>query len=1025
MLAAGMAVSNPFGVLAENSLVNIPAVPRSISPDGSRIVGFTEEYDPTWTFVLHKSFIWTPSEGLKWVVDYDGSDTEKSGLYYGINDNGIISGAIKNDAMRLPVNTGGGDFRPTRAGEEKGLPIFTAAVWRDGKRYMLGGALGSIDQYDEESDGSYAIASSADGDIVVGYEQKAFMPVKIAAWKYDSTTDEYKYVKYPVERSAIGSYASGISPDGRYVWGNVVMPGADGSVTYPAVWEQQDNCRLIELPDMSNYIMGSGATAMSADGSKLLVYGAGLTSCCLGIYHIADEQLQQIELPANTNNVFGYAITDDGDIFYKTQDKDFANRYYYYDHSTGLSTPTSDYLAECAEGIDGLQSLASSEVKAVTGDGKKILYINSNYGQASGASLLTLDNPRILAAPAPADVRLYYSAPDVVTCAWSGIELLPEGITLRGYEVYIDDELIETKEASAEGGEFAVTCDAIQGKRHNCYVRTLYTKGGKDCVSGLSETVYTFISENMELFSFDNFDDCEVDGYGNPIYVGDDWAAEDIKPNPMVIDWSLDIRDWDNNNPFASVTSTAVMPWANAYVSRYHDATDADDFFLSFYVMSKEVNFLGQNRTTDYLDIEYTTDGAEWIRLMRICAADMQHTKWNFFKTDLGKELAGKVFRLRFNAHGEGRAQLIWAVDCINISDKMEAARPEGLRVIGESDDGVELTWLNTMNTYDASYIANSYVECDLSAANEGNPIMMAVDLTPDKLKPYREQYISGVSTFIYDNPGSFGDGSSVEAVVFEDGKEVARTNFTGPFNKVASSTAWLPNPVKIQAGKTYRVAVDLVSYEVDSAPIYYQNMDACVPGKSDLFSEDNGQTWQSMHDVYAQMYPGSEQESDRKKGNCIWSIHADITDSPVTDSRQKDPEIIGYVVYRDGKQINEMVVYSPYMKFIDTAPLEKADYTVQAFYKDGRVSPMSEPLRFTKGSGVRTVGTHAVKVIAGEGAIRIDGNFDKAVLYSLSGMRMLTTRAEEINTAGLADGLYLLQINAGDHVEIHKVMVR
>lgn len=1035
LFSAGMALS-PFVSYAENTLQEINgAGPKAMSRDGRKVAGFYQDLNQvTWDFLVYKSFLWDQGSGLTWLTDYDGTDVSKSGLFYAVNNAGMLAGAVKNDAMRLPASSGGDFFAPKKVSayaegdEEKGLPLFQAAVWRDSKMYPLEGGLESIEAYGEETDGSYAVAISEDGNTVIGYAQKSYFPSGIMGWKYNAATDVYDYVEYVYPASAIGASLFALSADGSKAFGNITVSGQDGAVTYPAVWTSPDKYVVIDIPGIEKYSMGSGAYAISADGTKLLVAGSGYSNYYLGVYDIETGELESIALPDGIFGVQGFAITNGGDIFLQLTDSTWNNVYYYYDHTNGMFLTMADYLGECASDIPEASMLANAKVVSVTGDGRTLLFENKDYtGAAVGAYLLTLDNPAVLAATAPEKVSLYHSAVDKVTCRWEGIKSLPEGITLKGYEVYIDGSLAATENATAPGGEFTATINGSIGKSHKAYVRTIYEKGGEERKSSSSAEVQAYVSANTQLKSFDNFDDCDLDPFGNPIYRGDEWQAENIESNPMVISWTLDVRDWDNNSPFAMVTSISETPWSSAFVHRFHDATEAEDFFLSFYVRGQEANKFGQDRSTDFLDVEYSTNGYNWTVLKSICAKDIEHSKWNFYKIDLGDKLAGKVFQIRFNAHGEGKAQLTWAVDCIGVNDKAEAEAPEGLRLVSRSDKGVELTWQNTMSAWDVSHMINSYVEADASAANQGEPIMMAIALQPDKLRAHEGEYISAVSAFIFDDPTAFSDASRVEAVVFEDGKEVARSSFEGPFNTVVSSTAWLPRPVKIEAGKTYRVAVNLTRYDANNAPMYYQNVADCVPGVTDLFSEDGGSTWTSMRDAYASMYPGADQESQRRLGNCIWSIHANIVADPSDASnKQKDAQIIGYNVYRNGEKINPDVVYAPYIHFVDANPLDKAVYTVQAFYRDGRVSPMSAPFEYDASSVREVADAVAPAVSVEQGMIRISGGFDSASLFRMDGVKVAMVRGgDSIATGDMQAGVYVLRINAGNRVYVHKIALK
>lgn len=1006
---------------AENTLQQIGQVkPSHMSPDGGYVVGFRQEYtEPLYDVNTHKGFVWTPAEGLKWLTEWDGSSTDNTGVFLYVNKAGMLAGAVKDPAMRLPAG-GGGDFAPPikrvkRAAEDEqeGLPIFKAALWRDGKLYELEGGRGNISEYSDETDGSYASVVSADGSVVVGYNQLAGYPSGLMRWTYDQASDSYKFENITVPEGAIGCSVIGISDFGDQVYANVIMPGQYGAINHPAVWTAETGWSMVQIPDIESYNYDFGAVAMSPDNAQMLICGNSAESHFLGVYDVLSESLERIELPAGIFSVKAQAITDDGNIFLSLTDSSWTASNYYLNRGDNTFLTLADYLSECAAGVDGIAGLAEKEVLAVSGDGKHLLLYQDNW-PAGTSHMLSLDNPAVSMAAAPENLRIFHSSPEELTCTWSGIKNIPEGISVMGYSVTVDNMEPVFVEGTA-GNDYSAKIAAKIGTKHNAIVRTVYLKNGIERTSGDSAAASVYLPSETSLTSYDNFDDCILDSNGNPIYTGEDWQTVVTESNSQVIQWYIDVRDYENNNPYANVISIADTPWSCAWTSRYHDAGNADHFFLSFYLQSKEVNEAGQDRSTDFLDVDYSIDGSNWETLASICAADVRHAVWNFYQLPLSEKLAGKIFQLRFNAHGQGKAQIAWAVDCIGISDKMEAEAPQGVRISEYTDGRPTITWQNTMKAWDASYVVNSSIEFDKNAASEGKPVMMAVDLSPEKLKAHVGEYISGVSAFLYDDPSIIKTDSKIEAIVFADNMEVARASFAAPFDIVRSSTAWLDHPVLIKEGVTYRVAVNLAKYDAGNAPLYYQSApDSFKPGVTDLFSEDGGVTWQTMSDAL----PGSA---------CIWSIHADITATPEDVAElQKDTEIIGYNVYRDGVKINNGVIYSPYMRFIDEAPVEKASYTVQAFYRDGRVSEISAPCEFNAATlSVGGIQEDTASFTVSPDAILLNGDFTGARLYDVSGKIIAIADGSSIDTTSLPTGVYLLRINVADRIYVHKIIVR
>lgn len=1030
LLVGALLLGGFLSATATPTVTPLKGKAQDVSPDGLTVVGFyDQEWNEDWTIQFHESFVWDGVNGQQWKTSYDGDDCMESGLFFGVTDTGIITGAVKNDGMRLPAN-GGGGFKPglDRQGpereEELGEPIFTAAVWRDGNLEMLSEGLGSISDYNEPNDGTYAVAASEDGSTVIGYYYKNWMADGAIVWKYNNLCYCFDLVDYAMPDGILSSVMLGISRDGSIIYGNVIKPTPDGGKTVPVYWPSSESCVEIELPK-GDYALGCGTAAMSPDGRRILVNGSGYDRMFLGIYNTDTNTLEEIRLPEKTQTVTGYAVTDNGGVFFNVRNKDWESVNYYYSCESGSMMSLESYLEEAAPEIsdEDLRAVLASTIVKVSGDGRTIIF---NQDMAKSL-VLQLDKAQVVSAPAPNGLNLYYSAPETVTLEWNGVSELPEGVTLVGYQAYIDGEpLGDVVETTQAGGLHSISGVAEMGRNHSATVRTLYMHEGEEKMSSEADPVETYVSASTALIEFDNFDDSSIDPNGNIMAANDHWTTEIIEGNMLVISWHLDVRDWDNNNPFATVLSAADSPWANAYVSHYRDASDADDFFLSFYTQIKEVNELGQDRSTDFLDVQYTLDGKNWETIETICAADMDHAKWIFHKVDLGDKLAGKIFRLRFNAHGEGKAQLMWALDCIGINDVTDAPQPTGLRAEKISEGNVSLTWQNTMGAWDLSHVINSYVEYSRAIGNEAAGLMAAVDMDSDRIRSHAGEYISGVSAFIYDAPEMEYTPTEAEAVIFEDGVEVARGRFCHSFDKVISSTAWLDSPVLIQDGKSYRVAVDILAHDSENAPMYYQNTDEAVAGVTDLFSEDGGKTWQTMRETYDNLYPGDDEESLRALGNCIWSIHANITSEgeKVADDITKDSEIIGYNVYRDGERINKSVVFAPYMRYDDKDAPKKAEYQVEAYYRDGRVSPLSEPLKIDM-SGVCSITANDVKVTREGSDIIISGDFRRATLIDMSGKRVISTSASRISTATLPAGVYVLQVSDGVNDTLVKIMVR
>ena len=670
--------------------------------------------------------------------------------------------------------------------------------------------------------------------------------------------------------------------------------------------------------------------------------------------------------------------------------------------------------------------MKTATVTSVSADGL-ILAGNpaTSYDSAQNGWVLSLESNETTLINAPQITDIFFSAIDKITVKWNALTEVPEGVTLTGYRVYLDGEpqpLVAPAEA-ADDGTMRYSATVATGS-HKAYVVAVGTANGKEVASTASGTLSTSVSDQTDLFIFDNFDDATFDANGNPIAPNDNWTAKKLYGNDSeIINWSLESSNFENNTPYMTTLSISGKPWSSTLTSRFLDATEAKDFFLTFYATCILVNSSEQNLSTDYLDVEYSTDGENWQLIRSLNAAELKTFAWNFFTTEMPAELAGKMFRIRFNAHGNGTATLKWNVDCIGIKDKLEGDVPAGLKVTQGSDGEAELAWMNSIGTYEVSYLGNSNILTDYCTGSEGTPLTVAIDPTPEMMAAYEGSYISSVSAFIYDNPAlATNQPTKAEAIVYVDGEAVSRGTFARTFNQPYSSTVMLEEPVKIESGKQYRIAVRIFDYDAKQTPVYYQSTDDFIAGKTDLYSEDEGKTWNRLSDFYTS-------SDEVVLGKCIWPIRANITSGAVTEEiKELDSELLAYNVYRNGEKLNEGAVYAHAQHFTDPTPTDGASYTLQAFYKDGRVSAISEPVTFTRvGIGHISVDEDAPMAFRmTDNAIELAGTADRAVLFNLDGIRVASVSGgQSLHTTALPSGTYLLQVTAGGHTEVHKVIVR
>ncbi|MDE6010709.1 MAG: T9SS type A sorting domain-containing protein [Muribaculaceae bacterium] len=1006
-LSLPLLLSGALSVAISASADNIDPIEgmaTGISPDASSVVGIQGRWDTS----KFSSFRYTVADGkMEWLTDGEAPDHLAGGSFAAITDSGLIAGEVRNPGMRLPVNVNPYSARPVNDVEEEGEPISSAAIWRGGKLYVLGCGPYTIDSFTDVSDGSSAIGLSADGNIVFGNIMSSWMAIEGCIWEYDEATGSYDYRPLRVPSNAQMSSVVATAADGFPAIGAISIKNGDEGFMLPALWLSVDEFVNVNVPDMTG-ANGVYAHSISADGRYMSVSVAG-SHPAMYIYDVTEGTFEEVTLPAGTTEATGYTITNDGNIILKVQDSNWQTNLYYYDHASDSMVTLAEYLADTLD-YTLPEDTSSVKVIATTGDGKNLLIQTNSY--SSESLLLTMDNPQLKTCPAPDDLTLYHVSPAEVELRFKGIASLPAGCELKGYKVFVDNAEVSEIEASELGGEYTVKVPGESGTAHRAYVRTIYVKDGKTALSGSSPVVADYVSADTSLLCFYDFDDAVMDSQGNFYWNQDGWQAKVNYGVPgQFVSWYITVNDFENRTPAVSVVSAADERWSNVFVSHFMDAKEAKDFYIDFRYQMRLVNTPDQDLATDYLDVEASTDGREWITVGTINAAEVTPAVWHTAHFDLGEKLAGKLFQLRLNAHGEGIGQLLWSVDEIAVADKFEGEQPDGLRFRADEKQ-MKLMWHNNLGMHDLSYVANSSILWDFNAGNEGDPMISAIELSSDMMEPFAGEYISAVSTFIFDDPNVAQPvPTKAEAIVYVDGEEVARTPFDSQFDVPEQSVVWLENPVLIESGKTYRVGVRISDYDPDQSPMYYQAAPGMIEDVTDLFSEDDGRTWDSASDFLV-----SEENPD---GLCIWPIRAHISPEPVKATEASD--VIFFDVFRDGEKINEGNVYEPHPYVTVPYPYEGV-YNVQAHYKGGMISPLSDPVKITHGSGVKEV-SFTLGVSTGHGTIAISGDCKGATLYDMSGRVVAATAGNHFN--GIPAGVYILNAMLDNGTETYKIVVK
>ncbi len=977
-------------------------VTTSMSPSGNYVVGNAASAGTD----MFRSFVYQPESGtLAWSTNYTESDLDKSGRFLAVNDNGDIAGAIKDKDLVK-------DYPATDWNDAYTVTFTSAAVWRNGTLFRLGLGTRTIDELSDEFDGSYARAISSDASTVAGYIYKGYVESVPCGWTWNATTNTYDYFEYAMPTaSALGTVAA-LSADGSVAVGRVSY----GGCSRPVVWTSHDSPKEITLGVATENIWSAAADAVSPDGKYVLVHINSGKTPRLAVYNIQDGQTVEVPL-SGVYDIQGLCIDNAGDFFCKiTDNKTYAETTYYYSASTATLVPMEYFMQTYAGTVGETAVDNTSTPAAMSADGTAVAGYTLQSGDGT-AWWLHADKSGIV-APGADDVRFFATGLSTAAVTFKPVANIPDGLSLLRYDVFCDNAQAQTVSAADAAGTSVVRCDveAAEGK-HSAYVVAVYDNNGKEIMSAPSQSVTLSVPDSYQLPMTDTF---ESQGFDENC-----WSKELVKGNASeILAWNVSGGDFENNTYFANVTTISSDPYEATLTSHFFDATASVSPYVVFYANMTYVNAVQTNLGTDFLDIEGTTDGENWVAVGSVAAADAAPYKWNFYQFGLD-QFAGKPFALRFKAHGEGKAQLRWAIDYVTVADKMTETAPEGLTATVK-DGKVRLEWKNSAGLYEASYLANSNVIPDYNVGNAGADMLSAVDFTPDSLAAYVGKYISTVATFVYDDPSLNSEtNTKAEAIVYADGTEVARTAFpSGTAQLPYTSVTALDTPVKIEEGKTYRVAVRIHDYDSKQSPLYYQADSNCaIAGVTDLYSEDGGSTWSTISEF--------NKDDETGRAYCVWPIRIGISDaSEAVKNVTFDRALIAYNVYRNATRINTMSVYEARHSFVDTHPYADCGnvYSVQAFYTNGDVSVPSKQCIVGKVTAIdKGIADNAVdvKFSAAGNRLLISGDFDNATLTNAAGQTVAKTRSASIDTTSLPHGVYVLTVTKSGRRNTYKIAVR
>lgn len=1006
----------------------------TMSPNGKYVAGIdptSSPYGAANSVAGFRSYVWDAETGTtNWITEYDFNDLSKSGCFTDVNDNKEISGYFKDPDYKITVTDWEGP---------ETLPVNVAAVWKDGVRTSLGIGDFNLSSFSNFADGSYGTAISGDGNTVVGFvAQGNFATSTPCVWKYNESTRKWDFSRFKLPSGAKGGQVLSVSRDGSVAVGMVSYQNR----TAAAFWKSATECTLIEgRKDLVNDDTKFNTEGTAGCAYKISPNGEYIAfafdEVTPGMFFTNEDRYVKIGTYANVTGLEITAVSDNGDIVgdykYGNYWTEQFTRPFWYSINTLRNVGLDYFVYLYASDIEipytfAFEDKESTTIKSVSADGKIIM---GNDGNNSW--VLKTDAAYTAIPENVTGLQTKVTNLKEVTVSWNQVTFAPFEHVLKSYNIYCDGQLVGNVPAEETGGSGGgggieplstdklisfVNKDVTQGYRKYAVTTVSeHSETGKALESPRCEPVEVCVAKNFDLPLVDNFDTGSIE-YNF-------WTVDNWEKNPSQFFWGSGMYLGINASyALNSTVATDGKPYSSAFVSRQLDARNLDHVYVSYVKRYLFVNSEDWPLNGDSLSVEVTVDnGNTWIPVKHHLIANEEAGSWSFESIDLSQYVAHKLFQLRLREHGKGLAQVCWYFDLFKVGTLAENEAPEDLTGKVESEK-VRLMWKNTIGAYELNYLDSPYGwdVYALAIGDEGKDFIAASSFDPSDLEMYQGKYITSLRAFI-NHDTSIEDTKDTHAsvVIFEDGKLI-REQEIAEIGYNEENLVYLNEPVKIEPGKELKFGLKIFDYDERQIPIAYQNTRNFIAGKSDLYSQDNGKTWEKLSDFYANV---KDHEYD---GYCCWEITANVTElSTVDKNAALNDNLMAYNIYRNGEKLNDQLIYYLQPRFVDEDPLDKACYEVVAYYFDGSMSGNSVQYCIDRAGIENTPAGEKLTVYPNPATdqLNIAGQFDKATLLNVNGQPVIESSQNVLSVSSLASGIYFLRIEKGDSVETRKVMIK
>jgi hypothetical protein len=241
--------------------------------------------------------------------------------------------------------------------------------------------------------------------------------------------------------------------------------------------------------------------------------------------------------------------------------------------------------------------------------------------------------------------------------------------------------------------------------------------------------------------------------------------------------------------------------------------------------------------------------------------------------------------------------------------------------VIADKKSGkVQVNWQDPSGSYGLTYAQSSKKDI---IGNEGVPFIAVNKFSKEELNAYKDLKLTSISAYINAKGSNATVDTKLKLAVFVDNVRVTTQDIES-FQENAWNTFLLNEPIVLtNVNAELAFGIDVVEHDATTRPLG-TDKNGTVQGKGDAFTEDGGDTWDSLT---AWNYLQS------------WCIIGNVRGA--ASGTERTPNILGYEIYRGDVKINTGLTFN--QAFVDsTATVDTPCYTVKAFYATGGLSGAS-----------------------------------------------------------------------------------